>query len=620
MTRNWRASLLALLMSTSAALIACLAVPAAADDIPPGHLVYPLDPTLDLTSTRPGWEKPFLDQGDCSNPARPIINPPLQVKPFTEAEVIALAKQAGRYLPPPIGKSGPGLVQTKEKVAVSPAVYASQLNHIETFLAQYGYSLRDPNLGTVARLRPRDLACTSLASAFTPPSLRPAPPDWHIREEYRAETQWRSNPVLRQWVTRQTFEPVRSVNLSRERSQSLKQWWESEGTRWIGSDWRNAQRFRRRTADRTPAIASRQMKPMLEPILARDLGGGRFLFTAPGGVGVSMPMSGNCGGFGSDVALNGVCPPEDADNPQCHPSSGGVSETATGGDYTASTCGNNAGCLRKGDFLLNMTPWKACVGQNGGFHGWFGAESCILIKSENAGKEGDFSMSDAVGLSSGLTIFTFPIDLVDAEIMTRYTTAGGPKAYPPKLGGLLPALGQSTSCCDPIDGPGATLPIGPLLLAITSKLEIHVNPANLNASAGSLPNDCPKGMKTILSIQGSATASSSATFFAGLTAYVATAGIEGHIQFTDDTLQGSIKTDADMGGNLLRVTPAMTYNMNRLKGTLSARVDVDLFVATKSWKIELASWDGYHTPKTLGNKAGQVSACPDAKAQCAPTF
>jgi hypothetical protein len=609
-----------LVSMTAVAVLAFAAAPAIAGDALPNTLVYPLDPTLDLTSTRSDWEEPFLNT-DCAHPQKPVIHAPLPVTPFTVEEVIAWAREAGRYIPP-AGKNEVGRVQTENKGPVSPIVYARQLNHIENFLAQYGYSLRDPTfkdrdgvdtLGRVARLRPRNTPCTTLYV----PSLKPVPPDWHIREQTRREIQWRANPIIRTWKTRRAYEPVRiSTHLDRP-SESLTRWWTSEGTDWFAIDWRNAQRNRRDTSRVGPMIASATMRRMLDPIVADVRGATQVHFTAPGGVGVTMPMSDDCG---SGIIRVPLCEPEDRDNPLCKRSPGGVNDTETGGKMNVSTCSTKTGCLRKGDFLLGMSPWKSCIGQNGGFNGWFGAESCITIKSENEGHNGDFSLSDAVELSSGLTIFTFPLTLVEAQLVSTYTPTGGPSAPPAQLGGLLSTLGQSTTCCDPIEGPGATLPIGPLMLAISSRLLIHIDPAELNGTARNPPSGCPQGVEQILGIEGKATASSAAEFDAALTAYVAKAGISGQIEFTNDTLEGRIVTEADMGGNLLRVIPAMSYDMRRLDGSVSVFVEVDFFIRKERWSIELGSWNGYHRNQPLGDKLGEVSACLDPKAQCGPEF
>jgi hypothetical protein len=578
------------------------AAPLAAEDVPIGQIVVTIDPDKDLIGTRPGWSG--LSGVRCGESLR---RTPLDSQKFTDAEVIGLAKQAGRFVPPVLGKPDAGaILVTLDGVSknVPVAAYTEQLNGIESFLNQFGASLREEaqDLGVVARLR-----TAGRCNSFSLPTLKPNPIDWTVRAE-RPDFDWRiENPLARQVLEGgRVWEAVKPAPRGRTR-QDVSLWFNSRGPVWLET----GRVHSLRTSGRRQAFTIPQPVGRLgEDIFSTSFRSSRVLVSAPGGPTVALQKPSfflPCG----NGAAEGVC----GDEPGCPDVPPGTSEHPAPPEFDESMGGDKTDCLRQGDFLLNLRPWANCVSKNGGFGSWFGAESCIVISSENLGTDGDFSWHDRLSMDSSMTIFKVPITLVELKAAAQFTTKDGASTHGPELKGLVAQVGSGKTCCKPIQGPTAKIPIwGPLMLVISSTLDIQIDASDLSVSASEPAPGCEKGEKEVLAIRGRVEASSSAHLKAFLSAYVAKAGVDGELTFSDDVLEGQITTVADTGNNRLVVAPQVTYDIERFKGAVSAFVEVDLFVKSKKWEIEIANWTGYQDHKVLADKPREVSAAIGAEA------
>lgn len=584
---------------------------ARAEEVPPGQVVVPIDPAVDLIGTRPGWSG-LLAADPCGPLARPK---PLASPPFSASEVVKMAKQAKRFLPRRPGQAGPDRIASGDgRPPIPVPEYVAELNQIEGFLNQFGASLREAGtllphrgrtLGTVARLRRRSAACPP-----TPDDeLKPVPPDWTVFA--RVDDPLRPNPLVRRLFERgQVFRVEREQVRARPDLLETLRWRDAARPQWLSR--RHVRAAPPRTAPGAGGFRLARFDaraPFALDLSSVRLAADRLRFDSRVLPGFSIETK-----VMSCPALNPVCP---GGEPGCEKSAGAESET--GGGWTK-TKGKKTTCLAKGDFVLDLLPWNACVNQSAGFGGWFGAESCITLRSANAGDDGAFTFSSSLGMESGLTVFGVSIPLVEVSAAARFDSKTGPQAAPPTIGGLVPGLGAGSKCCDDIPGPSAVIPLASgLSLVISSALHIAIDPAQVTTLAQAPPSGCgavSTGLAPLLGLNGKATAKSSATLEAALSAYVAKTGVVGELVFTDDVLEGRLDTLIDVPGNLLRVHPAMTYRMKRLAGRLLAFVEVDLLVVSKRWDIELADWDGYETARTLAKDPADVSAVSDPALAC----
>lgn len=627
----------------------------------PGEIVIKLDPAKDFVATKPGWAAvPDKKVLGCEVVPPNANKDPLASPPFTLLEIRAAAAKAGRIVVRTIdGKQVEG-VGVKPKPGKSGFVpltdYVAQVNAAEKWLNLYGRSLRETSadFGVVAKLRPKQPPCSPSAPELIPitkpPPFDPSGPiEARINpgDIYLFEVLGRRGTLVT--PRRRLSEPVERFAVSSYRA--LGRFARSRGNAWLkpaAGVLRRALGGEERGQSRLRAL--RVTSPSHLDLLG-DRAKLRGVERLAGGLGLRIGSKGPVAKVSGD---EDTCPPIDGGgsgdgsgsvtgNPQlCHwciedgndscPPPGMTFDKATGcyipskgqsqgsnesGGQWEVVEGKPGANLCDGTFGLTMPVWNGCV--QSGLSDWFAGQSCVAITSSNKGSAGTFFFNNSVSLNTGLVFFGETLDLLTASADATFDSSdGGPKTSGPVLKGWIADAGSSGVYSKTIDGPSTVIPIFGYPLVITSNLQIDLNGQNLKPVANALSAGCTAAPQeeAVVAVSGEAMAQVRANLNANLSIEIIEASINAGLDILNDRINGAISTFANRGGNEVLVKPNMSYDTKKGSGNVVASFKIDLFVTSKTWSIEIASWNGFQEKKTFPKEIGTAKAVTAPELVC----
>jgi hypothetical protein len=613
-----------------AQLVFSTAVVYAAESPPPGQVVITFDPQRDLVAAAPGWSQVVETPGPRGTTGcldRHIQHKaPLPLNAFTVSEVTSLAQKAKRLVAVPTPAGSVSMIRVGKQL-VTVTSYAEQLNDIEKFLNTFGRSLREvqPDLGVVASLRDANISqgCGIKANQYEPVWRDPRIPiaalikDWKLEDEVpgwltsmsdlRRLYDTNKPPVIRQNISkppviRRRDNPLHSIttdNLAMARLQNRKALLAIKASDMAAPSTRESQRSK--GVNVLDVHHTGTLKPLIQLKAGRRPN--TINFDVNGTTSTTMSLQSDC-----PIQIDGGAATEGISLHGGRGSSGGGSTRRDNRSPFIKTEGTPSACLIQGSFSLVMEPWKSCITTGGSFNNWFGGASCIHIASKNTGNNGVMAFEDTINMGANLTILGLDMSLMGVHAGVSSSTQKGPIEPKPTASGLVSDLGGGTSCCDPIAGPSAYIPIGPAGLLVTSALDVKLDAGNMTTKASAIPIGCSKGLRPLLKIDGKASATAGANFDAAISFLVASAGIEGSITLVGGDLVGGIITQTDMGNNLVTVDPRASFNSKIGGGKVNVFVEVDMLVYSKRWSINLVEWKPYTTTNVFPHDRGTVRA------------
>jgi hypothetical protein len=623
----------------------------------PGQIVIKLDPAKDFVATKPGWAAvPDKKVLGCEVTTPNANKDPLASPPFTLVEMRAAAAKAGRIVVRTIGGKqveGVSVTPKNGKSGFLPLTdYVDQLNAAEKWLNLYGRSLRETggDLGVVAKLRPKLPDCTpsspELIPIQKPPALDPGGP-----------IQARINPgdlylfeILGSrgdLVTPRKRLAAPTDRLAVASYRALARFARTNGRAWLqpaagllrralGGEERGQSRLRalRVTSVSHQALLGDRARlrgvERLAGGLGLRVGGAGPIAKVSGDESTCPPIDGG-GGDGSQTGgpqTCGVCIEDEKtscpepgwtfDEKGCYIPSKGQSQGSneSGGQWEVVE-GKPGANLCDGTFGLTMPVWSGCV--QSGLNDWFAGQSCVAITSSNKGSAGTFFFNNSVSLNTGLVFFGETLDLLTASADATFdSSTGGPKTSGPTLKGWIAEAGSTGVYSKSIDGPSTVIPIFGYPLVITSNLQIDLNGQNLKPQANALTAGCSAApqVEAVVAVSGEALAQVRANLNAKLSIEIVEAQINAGLDILNDRINGAISTFANRGGNEVVVKPNMAYDTKKGSGNVVASFKIDLFVTSKTWAIELASWNGFQEKKTFPKEIGTAKAVTAPELVC----
>lgn len=470
-------------------------------------------------------------------------------KPFTIAE---LKKMGGKRIVQLIGKDL--VINNKvnprtgriERVPIEQ--YLSQLNGYESFLNKYGYTLRSGggNLGKILYLNPKK-----------PEAIKPGLKDERKQVLFDPTIYERGGKLRDKRMT-----PADILALSKTAPFQ-------NPTQPVG-DFRNEAKLFKQTQQR--------LIPLPRNSAAQELRLMNITSPCPCATCTKEEEKGIGLGNPKVVPIGGVASPS------------GSQQTIT--KTSGFSCGapgecSTVNCLYEGYLSGQWTGISSCTNVSNG-NDWFDVGVCLDISSMNCGNAGTLNFRNGGSLSANMKIFGQSFSLIDVKAIGSYSDG---KANQEQRASIFGEELSGISYKQVIPGPGATFPIGPVPITVSSKLNIGFSLGNPTFQFPTKLNTKNCSVSDSLNVGVGANLDASIDLTAAVDAFVASAGINANIILAKDYAGIGIKTTVNPAKNEVMVEPGFQYNLKHLAGFVTMFVEVDLLAYTERFEVEIFRLD-----------------------------
>lgn len=516
-------------------------------------------------SAAPGETKPELAiaAADLSQSVMPFgannllpvaKRPPLPNKPFTIAD---LKQMSGNRITQVKGKDMVVSKKINSKTKVNELVpietYLAQLNGYESFLNKYGFSLRGGggNLGKILYLNPKK-----------PRSVKPGLKDERKQVLLDPTIYERGDGRLRD--KRMTPADILARIGTSPIIDDIQR-----PTRPIG-DIRNESKLFRQTQQRLISLPENSAFPVLRamktesPCPCASCAKEEEKGISQGGPKL-VPIGGDAFNSGPQQAIA---------------KSEGIFCGAPG------QCAS-VNCLYDGYLSGQWTGISSCTSVSNG-NDWFDVGICLDISSMNCGNAGTLNLRNGGSLTANIKIFGQSFSLIDVKAIGSYSDG---KTNQEQSASILGEELSGISYNQVIPGPGATFPIGPVPITVSSKLNIGFSLGNPSFQFPTKLNAKNCAASDFLNVGVGANLDAGIDLTAAVDAFVASAGINANIILAKDYAGIGIKTTVNPAKNEVMVEPGFQYNLKHLVGFVTLFVEVDLLAYTKRFEVEIFRLD-----------------------------
>lgn len=247
-----------------------------------------------------------------------------------------------------------------------------------------------------------------------------------------------------------------------------------------------------------------------------------------------------------------------------------------------------------GQMLVERTPeFTAYASASDGF-GWFNAYggTIINLKANMVADQthGQLGINHWGQTTLSVTVLGLNFKLAEYTKEASYDSEANPRFSTPsdKLVAILPILGEvpiADEFHQQIDGPSATFMAGPVPITIESRIELWVGKTTESPNSVQPPLACGESGTGRLELLLGAKAKADVILRGKIDAVVAGVGIEGALTLMDDSFGARLTTDILPDANEIKVTPAVTYDLKHLAGSVRLFTEVDLAVYSKKWSV-----------------------------------
>jgi hypothetical protein len=488
----------------------------------------------------------------------PFVNrPPFKGTPFTITE---LKQMGGKRITQVNGKdmvvSKKFNPNTKLPELVPIETYLAQLNAYESFVNKYGFTLRGGggNLGKILYLNPKKPDGTKIGFKDERKQLLFDPTIYEHGDRMR---DFKLNPA---------------DILARNRTASTTGSIQRAPTQVVTGDLRNQtnlfKTLMRREISLPKNSASHEPRVMT--------------IDSPCPCAVCTKEEEKKGIIDSGTALNPI-----GSNPS--PGSAPQQTTTKSMGFSCGAPGqcNAVSCLYEGYLSGQWTGISSCTNVANG-NDWFDVGVCLDISSLSCGNSGTLNLRNGGSLSANMKIFGTSFSLMDVKAIGSYTDG---KTNPEKSSNIFGQEVPGISYNQVIPGPGALFLIGPVPIAIRSKLTIGFELGNPTFQFPTKLNAKNCGASDYLNVGVGAKLDAGIDLTAAVDVYVASAGIDAKIVLAKDYAGIGIKTTVNPAKNEVVVEPGFQYDLKHLIGYVTLFAEVDLLLYTKRFEVEIFRLD-----------------------------
>ena len=229
---------------------------------------------------------------------------------------------------------------------------------------------------------------------------------------------------------------------------------------------------------------------------------------------------------------------------------------------------------------------------------WFSVALCSEMTFIGDQVDSNLYLNNSGQSHFGFKLFGKRFDLVDANAYSEYKDGqlgSSTKVSVPLLGEFaeLGAAGFDGK----YDMPPVTIPLAGIVnLKITGggafSMGFDKNSAPFIPPAG----NCDGNEKGLLGLDLASHAKADLHLTAALDALVLSAGIKGVLVLADDSSRITMEDIIKVKGNEIVVTPSFFYKVQHMAGHVYVVLTVDLLVYSKTFELEIFSYDGYKPP------------------------
>jgi len=238
---------------------------------------------------------------------------------------------------------------------------------------------------------------------------------------------------------------------------------------------------------------------------------------------------------------------------------------------------------------------------------WFSVNLCsemTFIGDQTSANLSTLTPSRLFLINAGQTHFGFKLfgkrfDLVDATAYAQYKDgqpSNSTKVTVPLLGdnAELPAEGFSGN----YEMPPVTIPLAGIVnLKITGGGALSMGFDKTDAPFIKPTESCDSNAENgLLGLNLASHAKANLHLMAALDAVVLSAGIKGELVLADDSSRITMEDIIKVKGNEIVVTPSFFYKIQHMAGHVYVVLTVDVLVYSKTFELEIFSYDGYKPP------------------------
>jgi len=254
-------------------------------------------------------------------------------------------------------------------------------------------------------------------------------------------------------------------------------------------------------------------------------------------------------------------------------------------------------CLYAGS--MDKLEWAPIsITRGGSKGGWFGAELKMDQYTSNEVTNGVLKLDNKGTAGLDIMLFGFDFSILRASSQSWYdssqTQGNGFGFTPAKI--VIPVFGNleiESDYSQSFEGPGATFFVGPVPITLSSGLSASIG---LNKDTPTLqppPLACNMpgtGQMDMILAAGSKV---EVEFQAKINAIVASAGVDAQLDLVSSNFTSKVSTTINPSVNEVKITPSMNWSGTILKGHIDLFVEVDVIVYTKKWSVELFAFEGF---------------------------
>lgn len=254
--------------------------------------------------------------------------------------------------------------------------------------------------------------------------------------------------------------------------------------------------------------------------------------------------------------------------------------------------GEPAKTFFEGKLGYDRTSIKDCV-LDVGSNSMFGAQFCLVYNTRNSyDATPGFKIHNDAGLKTDVSLFGYTFDLVSGSANIDWNQPVAPNVSLPVQQPVTSTTLEQTDETQHYEGPGATFPVGPIPLTVRTFAD-----ANLSVGKSISAFEPPPLVANVtgtgkIGMAVGAGTDVSLGMDAAIDAVVLSAGISGKMSLLNNTVKGGITSFINPKINELTVEKAYTFEATTMKGSISAFVEVDLLVYSERYSVDIINFPG----------------------------